>query len=83
MDVSLAETGLDDLVDALDIPERASQVLAGYGEADGPSRGFHADGSPRRVHLELLRRAVGAGRRRQPIECVPSRLGCWSVASTC
>ena len=44
LDASLSETGLDDLVDALDIPERASRALVGYGEADDPSRKFHADG---------------------------------------
>ena len=44
LDASLSEGGLDDLVDALDIPERASRALVGYGEADDPSRKFHADG---------------------------------------
>ena len=44
LDASLSETGLDDLVDALDIPERAARALVGYGEADEPSRKFHADG---------------------------------------
>jgi magnesium transporter len=44
LDVSLSETSLDELVEALGIPERASQALASYGEADGPSQKFHADG---------------------------------------
>jgi magnesium transporter len=44
MDVSLAETSLDDLVEALDLPERASQALASQRESDGPSRRFHSDG---------------------------------------
>jgi magnesium transporter len=44
LDVSLAETSLDDLVEALDLPERAAQALASQGEAEGPSRGFEADG---------------------------------------
>ena len=44
LDVSLSETSLDDLVEALDLPERAAQALATQGEAGGRSRGFHADG---------------------------------------
>jgi magnesium transporter len=44
LDVSLAETSLDDLVEALDLPERAAQALERQGEAGGPSRGFHANG---------------------------------------
>lgn len=44
LDVSLSETSLDDLVEALDLPERAAQALASQGEAGGRSRGFHADG---------------------------------------
>jgi hypothetical protein len=44
LDVSLHETSLDDLLEALDLPERAAQALASRGEAEGPSRRFHADG---------------------------------------
>ena len=43
MDVSLRETSLDDLVEALDLPERAAQAWQAR-EAGDPSRGFHADG---------------------------------------
>jgi magnesium transporter len=43
-DVSLGETSLGDLVEALDLPEWAAQALASQGEAGGPSRGFHTDG---------------------------------------
>jgi magnesium transporter len=44
LDVSLSDTSLDDLVEALHIPERASQALASHRESDGPSRRFHSDG---------------------------------------
>jgi magnesium transporter len=44
LDVSLSDTNLDDLVEALHIPERASQALASHGESDRPSRKFHSDG---------------------------------------
>ena len=70
LDVSLSETSLDDLVEALDIPERASQALASYGEADGPSREFQLGRSPPRVHHELLHRASG-GVSRAPTHAVP------------
>jgi magnesium transporter len=44
MDVSLRETSLDDLVEALDLPGRVAQALESQGEAGDQSRGFHADG---------------------------------------
>jgi magnesium transporter len=44
MDVSLRETSLDDLVEALDLPGRVAQGLESQGEAGDQSRGFHADG---------------------------------------
>ena len=44
LDVSLSETSLDELVEALDIPERASRALASHGEAGGPSRKLYVDG---------------------------------------
>jgi magnesium transporter len=44
LDVSLSETSLDGLVEALDIPGRASRALASHGEAGGHSRKLYADG---------------------------------------
>jgi magnesium transporter len=43
LDVSLSETTLDDLREALGIPERALQALSSSGEVSG-SRTLHADG---------------------------------------
>jgi magnesium transporter len=44
LDVSLAETSLDEVVEALGVPEWASRVLASSGKGEGHSRRFHADG---------------------------------------
>ena len=72
LDASLSETGLDDLVDALDIPERASQALVGYGEAYHPSRTFHADGQHvifvSTCYLEPAEGAPEASHRLRPVE---------------
>lgn len=72
LDASLSETGLDDLVDALDIPERASQVLEGYGDAYEPSRKFHADGQHvlfvSTCYLEPAERPAEATNRLRPVE---------------
>ena len=72
LDAALSETGLDDLVDALDIPERASQALVGYGEAHDPSRKFHADGQHvvfvSTCYLEPAEGAPEAPQRLRPVE---------------
>ena len=72
LDASLSETGPDDLVDALDIPERASQVLVGYGEAYDPSRKFHADGQHvifvSTCYLEPAEGTAKATHRLRPVE---------------
>jgi magnesium transporter len=72
LDASLSETDLDDLVDALDIPERASQVLVGYGEAYDPSRKFHADGQHvifvSTCYLEPAEGLAEATHRLRPVE---------------
>jgi magnesium transporter len=44
LDVSLSETNLDEVIEAMDLPERTARALAGHGETGGPSRRFHADG---------------------------------------
>jgi hypothetical protein len=54
MDVSLGETSLHDLVEALDLPERAAQALASQGEAGGPSRGFDVVGHLFKKYGNLL-----------------------------
>ena len=72
LDASLSETGLDDLVDALDIPERASRALVGYGEAYHPARTFHADGQHvifvSTCYLEPAEGAPEASYRLRPVE---------------
>ena len=42
LDVSLSDTSLEDLVEAVDIPDRAAQALASVVESDGSSRKFHS-----------------------------------------
>ena len=44
LDVSLSETSLADVAEALDVPEGASHALETYAEADAPTRNFYADG---------------------------------------
>jgi len=71
MDVSLAETSLDDLVEALDLPERAAQALESQGKPGGSSRGFHADGHrlvfTTSCYVETSDEPAGAQRMR-PVE---------------
>jgi magnesium transporter len=71
LDVSLSETGLGDLAETLDIPQRASRALARLREADRPSRTFYTDGA----HLVFattcyIERSGAASRtlRMQPID---------------
>jgi hypothetical protein len=45
LDASLSDTSLDDLVEALHIPDWASQALASQSESDGPSRRFPCKGA--------------------------------------
>ena len=81
MDVSLGETSLDDLVEALDLPERAAQALASRGRP-----GVRRGGSTLTVITSCSARAATSSLRTGqpgPNECVPLRCGCWSVASTC
>ena len=44
IDIRLSETSLDDLREALGIPDSAMQALRGFGEANQSSRKFHVDG---------------------------------------
>jgi magnesium transporter len=44
VDVSLSETSVDDLGEALDIPDRVQRSLLGFGDGHRTSRKFHADG---------------------------------------
>lgn len=44
IDIRLRETSLDDLREALGIPDSAMQALRGFGEAHQSSRKFHVDG---------------------------------------
>jgi hypothetical protein len=71
LDVSLSETTLDDLREALGIPERALQALSSPGEVSG-SRTLHADGQSvvfaLRCYLEAETPASKAAYRLRPLK---------------
>jgi magnesium transporter len=71
LDVSLDETSRGDLVEALDVPERALGALADSGDASA-ARQFHADGESvvfaLRCYVESEAAADEAGYRLRPLE---------------